>query len=260
MLWKDQSQIETQVARSLADVQARHAADVSASLRRTGAITPELWARIERETMEAMQPGLSRAYGHAALQLGKRLGVSASKDAATEAAAQWAAEYLLQVVPGFTSKLQDSIGSLELDTQATPAEHAAAVATVFSDARAKRLATTETTRAAVEGEGPVAKLFNRGAKTPVLPVWRTSEDGLTCPICFPLNDSLPSSDWAARVGLTTAEWQGYADASGVLVAAWDLTVAPDGPPAHPNCRCQLEWTEAPELPEFTGEKYLSATA
>lgn len=47
-------------------------------------------------------------------------------------------------------------------------------------------------------------------------IWNTSEDDKVCPICRPLNQK-PSEEWAEEF--------------------------PEGPPAHPNCRCWLEYSD-----------------
>jgi hypothetical protein len=87
------------------------------------------------------------------------------------------------------------------------------------------IATTEITRAAVEGEIAAAEEINKQMpeQRKLVPVWQTRVDERVCPICQPLNEKRPD-----RFG---------ADGRPV----W---VHPDGgiygpPPAHRRCRCGL---------------------
>ena len=86
----------------------------------------------------------------------------------------------------------------------------AAVADIFGEARAQRIAVTEVTRAYVEGSRIAAdEVIEQGIK--MIEIWHTDNDDLVCELCGPL-DGEP-------VGI-----------------AWDRGM---GPPLHPNCRC---WT------------------
>lgn len=79
-----------------------------------------------------------------------------------------------------------------------------------SAARAKLIATTEVTRAAVEGERPIIQQIEE-AGIEMVPIWETQQDDKVCPIC----------------GLRHGKEQG------------DGWVAP--PPAHPGCYCNLRY-------------------
>ncbi len=88
----------------------------------------------------------------------------------------------------------------------------------YSRERAESLTVTEVTRARVAGERAVInELRNRGVE--VLAYWRTEADAKVCPICRPLD------------GADQFRWE------------QDF---PDGPPAHPRCRCTLEYNLARE--------------
>lgn len=83
----------------------------------------------------------------------------------------------------------------------------------FGRDRAESLAVTEITRARVAGERAVIdEIEKRGAV--VLTFWRTEQDAKVCPICRPLD------------GADQYRWE------------QDF---PAGPPAHPRCRCELEY-------------------
>jgi len=92
---------------------------------------------------------------------------------------------------------------------------------VFSAERAGSIAATETTRAVSAGELGILALAAElldGEDGRRDRVWRTSEDGAVCPVCAPLNRKSEDS------------WR---------------HAFPDGPPAHPNCRCFLQYRKRP---------------
>jgi len=92
----------------------------------------------------------------------------------------------------------------------TMGELTAAVADIFGEARAQRIAVTEVTRAYVEGSRIAAdEVIAQGIQ--MIEIWHTDNDDLVCELCGPL-DGEP-------IGI-----------------AWDRGM---GPPLHPNCRC---WT------------------
>lgn len=83
---------------------------------------------------------------------------------------------------------------------------------VFSDARASTVAVTEVTRAVSQAEHFAAATFQTPDRK-LVPRWKTEIAGV-CPVCDQFEDTGPEV---------------YGD---------DY---PDGPPAHPNCRCYLDW-------------------
>lgn len=83
----------------------------------------------------------------------------------------------------------------------------------FGPARAKRIAETEVTRAAVQGElSLVAEVEQHGMR--MIAVFNTSNDELVCPVCGPRNQKQRGQGWT------------------------------DDPPAHPRCRCWLNHVPA----------------
>lgn len=85
--------------------------------------------------------------------------------------------------------------------------------TVFSEARARRIAVTETTRAVSQGEHFAAATFRVLDAKPLRPIWRTAIRGV-CQFCDDLEGNGPE------------------------VYGVDC---PDGPPAHGHCQCYLDW-------------------
>jgi hypothetical protein len=86
---------------------------------------------------------------------------------------------------------------------------------VFSAGRAASVAITETTRAITQGEAFAARLIAMRLGSRMKRIWKTERDADVCPICKPLDGK--------------AEF----DADGFAASM------PEGPPAHPSCRCEL---------------------
>ena len=121
-------------------------------------------------------------------------------------------------------------------TAQSQAELSGGLDVVFSDARAEGTAVTEITGAVSTAETQAAELYNRqlsigafgvaaigavglasATLAPLTAIWKTELDSKVCPICFPLEGE-PKDSWEHDF--------------------------PDGPPAHPRCRCTLDWIEA----------------
>jgi hypothetical protein len=86
----------------------------------------------------------------------------------------------------------------------------------LDDARAAMIAATEITGSVSAGEAGAAAFLATKGTGKYTAKWRTEDDALVCEICEPLNG---------------ASVEVYGD------------VSPSGPPAHPNCRCWLEYEE-----------------
>lgn len=89
------------------------------------------------------------------------------------------------------------------------------VTSIFGPTRAEGIATTETTVAqSAGGEIAVAGTFGLSA----LDTWFTRDDNRVCPICAPLHE-VNRDVWAVKF--------------------------PNGPPAHPRCRCWILYANVP---------------
>jgi len=88
-------------------------------------------------------------------------------------------------------------------------------AVVFSPARIATIATTEVTGAVTASEGIVLAKLLRPDKQ-LTAIWHTAEDELVCDVCGPLNGT-----------------------DKIIFGS----VAGDGPPCHPNCRCWLDYVD-----------------
>ena len=85
---------------------------------------------------------------------------------------------------------------------------------IYGAGRAESIAVTEITRARVAGEKAIRDEIERSGAT-VVATWRTELDAKVCSVCSPLE--------------------------GEDEHRWSLDF-PAGPPAHPRCRCTLEFT------------------
>lgn len=106
-------------------------------------------------------------------------------------------------------------------------EYEEAIASIFSEPRAESIAITEVTAALTAGEQGMAGYLSQphtilgddGAITQqgpvyITPFWITERDAKVCPVCSPLD------------GKSEFEWP---------------AILSKGPPAHPRCRCRLDW-------------------
>lgn len=139
-----------------------------------------------------------------------------------QSAADWASEYVYDLVSMINDTSRDALQRLipqYFEEQMTQGELADALLEVFSPGRVNRIARTEVTRAASEGEQAVARqLEAQGIK--MRPIWQTRHDEIVCDQgCLERHDR-PITD--------------------------DIF-----PPLHPNCRCWVvyEYVEEEEILE-----------
>ena len=124
---------------------------------------------------------------------------------ANEWAERYSQELATLIVANTQAKLQEQqAAGEEID-----------ISNQFDEARADKIAITETTRSITAGEfGVVGMAVSLGLMSGDEAIWVTAEDEMVCEECEPLNDQ-PMEVWSV--------------------------VCPAGPPAHPNCRCELDY-------------------
>ena len=161
-----------------------------------GALTPEIEAILVDSAEGFMQslPGLGVDWG-----------------LVNRGATDWARRYTYELVRGINDTtrgcLQESIGDY-YERGLTLGQLRERLGRYFGPVRADMIATTEVTRASVEGERVIAReLAGQGIQ--MVEVWQTNNDELVCPICGPRNGKPKGDGWTEQ----------------------------DGPPAHPRCRC-----------------------
>jgi len=183
-------------------------------------VAPEFWDDHRTKLVSGLSPQMSSVFVEQAETMMddfEFLGVDWGL--VNEAAADWARDYSYRLVTDLNRTSQRTLQKLipqYFENQWTQGQLRDALTPSFGEKRAKTIARTEVTRAASEGEQAAAlDLERQGIK--MQPVWQTLNDELVCPICGPLNDK--------KIGVDTVD--------GVVIDFY--------PPAHPNCRCAVEY-------------------
>lgn len=163
---------------------------------------------------------LAKTYEAAGRQLADKYGVKLP--GYDVAARRWSTEYarkLAMEVASTTADLERQAREAIAKGEITREE---ATKTIFGLARVENISITETTNAASYGEQPPVEIYNAQSDTYLRPLWYTEQDARVCEVCGPLHGTGP---------------QVYGK------------VSISGPPAHPRCRCWLEYEEAGPAPE-----------
>ena len=137
-----------------------------------------------------------------------------------EAAADWASTYTFDLVGGINNTSRAALQKLIpafFEEGMTLAQLRDRLSSIYGPTRAELIASTETTRAASEGEQEVSKrLAEQGIN--MQPIWLTMEDEIVrqCPVCWPKNNK--------KIG---------------------VEIPDEYPPAHPRCRCSVVYEMIP---------------
>lgn len=174
-------------------------------------VPPDFWERMKKVLKEAIRPILVGAFLAAAAELAKSFAFAVS---AESAAAAWARTYTDAILTDLVSSTEDfvakSVGQF-VSEDLTVEELEQLLATKFGAVRAAQIGRTHVTAAITAGDKAVVdELAAHGIH--LEGVWNTVNDEKVCLICNPLNQTGPEV-WRQR--------------------------APEGPPAHINCRCKL---------------------
>jgi hypothetical protein len=181
------------------------------------------WADLESQARDALEDQLAAAFVVIFLMMADQ-GLQNDTLLAQSLSSRWARQQSGLIASGLFGNLRREVSS------------GSDAARVFSGRRAEVIAATEITRAVSAAElearrvnAQLAAGRTRPAEAPALPpsdrgltvvqdglvaVWITERDDRVCPICSPL-DRQREESWIGQY--------------------------PFGPPAHPNCRCYLEY-------------------
>ena len=174
----------------------------------------DFWDTAGAELLAALDSELRRVYLENAQQMTQAIPVGVDPALVNQAAIDWARRYSFDLIRGVNATSQATVEKAVagfFERPMTQRELREALAPTFGPVRAEMIATTEVTRAAVQGEREIVRqLEAQGVR--FRKRWQTNEDEHVCPICGPLNDT-------------------QADAQGQYAGGFD------GPPAHPRCRC-----------------------
>lgn len=201
--------LEAQLAAALARVQSEQRRELEPLLGDPpdpSRVSAVVWQKHQDETAAAIVILLLAAFEESAARMFTAAGVEFDPGRLRAAAEQWAAAYASRLSAQIIANTMTGVGGT------------AGLVAVLGPARAEGIAITEITKAATTAERAAAGVLVAGGMTAkIVAVWKTSEDAAVCKICSPLNDQ-PEDVWSLQV--------------------------PSGPPAHPRCRCWLDWVDA----------------
>lgn len=218
---RNRRQLERELIEELAiaDVETRReiAALLGEEIARDG-LAPQEWEAIGERYRGIIEQRLERVYMASVVGLALLLtretpqqAVRLGDDIASRAAA-WSRDHSAQLVRDLNNtsrrRIQDEIVRY-YNNDITRQELINRIDTVvYNPQRARLIAETEITRANTQAERDA--LESAGLQNAFTGVWVTARDDRTCPICRPLE------------GTTKDNWPTY-------------------PPAHPGCRCFIDW-------------------
>ena len=207
---RGRERVEARLARALAKDGgqiARELLDLLGDPPQLANITSETWQTIADRYSGALSPVMEQVFVDAAGQMMRGTGFGMDWGLVNQAAADWSRQYTYNLVRGINATNQQLLQSAVNDffnTSMTNADLRARLLRAYGPVRAEMIATTEVTRAAVEGEREIVnELGRQGALMKA--IHQTAHDERVCPICGPRHGQ-------------------------------EIT---DGryPPLHPRCRC-----------------------
>lgn len=179
--------------------------------------TPDELMRVRWAEPAEMRLTLGKVYVESAERLAAEKGIKVAPGIIDKAAERWStvyAERLAGELANTTNRMAtDALGGADQGL----GTFADLMADGFSAARAEAIAATEVTRAITAGEVGLVGYLVATADIRMASLWHTAEDDRVCELCESLD--------------------------GVGQEIYGM-VSIDGPPAHPNCRCWLDWEEA----------------
>lgn len=174
------------------------------------------WGSFTGDTADALIEPLARAYSDAANNLAAERGIILDQDVLASSARDWATLHAGELATELTLTTQRDFANVGETADVTQQERLAALLAILGLTRLESIAITEVTGAISAGEQQAAKDYELETDTTLRAIWHTEEDGRVCEICEPL------------------------DGTGVEIYGM---VSVTGPPAHPNCRCWLDYEE-----------------
>ena len=219
--------LEAAFARNLSRVSSRHRRELIDLLGNppdVNRVPEEFWSRVETEEKNAVAAILlllmmQSAEAHFGLlpefaQVGRTVDdfIPQIEAAANQRAADFSQQYVTTGRERLERFGRDTQARFGIGGQIHPQEIADEATGIFGPSRDAGIAASETTGAASTGaETVIGQTVGFSEKD----TWFTQEDQRVCPICEPLHEK-PRSYWARFF--------------------------PQGPPAHPKCRCWVEYS------------------
>jgi len=173
------------------------------------------WGEFQGAVHDAVRKPLEDAFIAANMALLQSQGQEAA--APGDRATNWAEAQAVILAAIITEQTQQRTADALRRSSQTGEDLAESLQATFGRARAEVVAATEITRAISVGEAAaVAFILAQTGEEPRA-IWITERDDRVCPICAPLHQ-MPEDKWRHKFAA--------------------------GPPAHPNCRCWLEYAAA----------------
>lgn len=167
------------------------------------------WTGFEERLQAAMVKPLAATFEEAAVAIWLILmdDEPINADRLNVASQQWAQQWSASVATGMASNIAAEVQA------ARAGKSTATIDSILSRGRADSVGVTETTRSISHGEQWTRRQIERAGQTMVA-YWVTEKDARVCPVCRPL-DGKRQEFWEDEF--------------------------PTGPPAHPRCRCYLQY-------------------
>ena len=215
----NRTEIESRLARVLSkDLHGElsHLLDMLGDPPDLSKVPAEYWNNGWRGIQKDVEPILLDVFMTQAQAQMNTIGVGVDWALVNTHAVNWARDHSAALLRQLFDRTYEGVSTLvpEAFRQGwTMRELTTALERYYSPVRAEMIAITETTRAAVEGERAFVAQLEKDGGFQMVPVWVTDEDDRVCPICKPRD----------RKPITNGMF----------------------PPAHPNCRCYVdyEWPE-----------------
>jgi hypothetical protein len=174
------------------------------------------------ELRAAIQPEVAAMMSSEGLRVSSETGVVFDPALINTEALRWARQYSGDLVRGINDTTRGVVREATATFIETPGmtvgDLRRLLEPAFSAARSEMIAVTETTRAFSEAVNVTQRQLNRTGLQ-MQRQWHTANDDIVCQICGPLNEQ-PESVWRDKF--------------------------PNGPPAHPRCRCGVGLSAMPE--------------
>ncbi len=178
------------------------------------------WDGAGQKIREAIEPVLAGVFLQSATGLITDLEMGAEWSVVHEWAITWANNYMFDLISDITDTsrqmlrnaiekfFRDDLSMSEIRNLLTP---------IFGPIRAEKIAVTEITRAASEGELTIVNFIELETGMRLVTTWQTAKDEKVCIVCGERDGKVMGIDWQ------------------------------DPPPAHPWCRCWLNHALAEEV-------------
>ena len=171
-------------------------------------VPAEYWQGGWKDIQKDVEPILVDTYIEAAMDLADGIGIGIDWGLANNTAANWARTNLSDLLQKMFQTTYDGVNETVprfFTENWTIEDLTRHLERWHSPRRAEMIATTETTRAVVEGERAAVEQMTKETGIELVPIWLTANDEMVCPVCGPRHKK-PITD-------------------GVF------------PPLHPRCRC-----------------------